>query len=68
MMGVTSPRPVIVILLLVSGVTCGDPDSGDGDTSCDPLVNTTLPPPKIIPGEAEPFKHIDFFLNRTINK
>ena len=61
-MAVTRPVIMLLFVLIMSSVTCDDSgDSGDGDLSCDDLVNTTLPPPKIIPGEADSFEHNHYF-------
>ena len=63
-MAVTFPVIMLLFVLIMSSVTCDESgDSGDGDLSCDDLVNTTLPPPKIIPGKVDSFKHIHLFLN-----
>ena len=61
-MAVTRPEIMLLFVLIMSSVICDDSgDSGDGDLSCDDLVNTTLPPPKIIPGKAYSFEHIHLF-------
>ena len=61
---------VILLFLFVSSDSICYGDSGDSDIGCDRLVNTTYPPPKIIPGQADSLKKINFFLcfTRTINK
>ena len=60
---------VILLVLFVSSDSICDGDSGDSDIGCDRLVNTTYPPPKIIPGQADSFKlSVSFYVSRTTNK